>query len=118
MFKVAYYSSLCKLLEVLLLSYYIRGITVLYVLMFVLASYIHTLGYLLRHLPSKASPLVLLFLSLGLLLLCFLPLLGLLKALRLLSPIALTMLWLGFLLPALASALLTPIYLSSISLAS
>src|SRR6266566_8980976 len=92
--------------------------TVLYILVFVLASHIHTLGYLLGHLPSKASPLVLLFLSLGVLLLCFLPLLGLLGALRLLSPIALTILWLGFLLPALASTPLTPICLSSVSLAS
>src|SRR6266567_5120186 len=92
--------------------------TVLYVLVIVLASYIYTLGYLLRHLPSKASPLVLLFLSLGVLLLCFLPLLGLFRALRLLSPIVLTILWLGFLLPVLASALLTPICLSSVGLAS
>ena len=66
--------------------------TVLYVLVFILANYICTLGYLLGHLPSKASPLVLLFLSLGVLLLCFLPLLGLFGAFRLLSPMALTML--------------------------
>ena len=86
--------------------------------MIILASYIYTSGYLLGHLPSKASPLVLLFLSLGVLLLCFLPLLGLFGALKLLSPMALTMLWLRFLLPVLASVFLTPIYLFSISLAS
>src|SRR6266568_3698551 len=118
MLKVACYSFLCQLLEALLLGWYVRGITVLRVLVIVLASYIRTSGYLLGHLPSKASPLVLLFLSLGVLLLCFLPLLGLLKALRTLSPIVLTILWLWFLLPALASAPSTPIYLSSISLAS
>src|SRR6266567_9481671 len=103
MLKVAYYSSLYQLLEALLLSWYIRGMTVLHILVFILASYIYTLGYLLGHLPSKASPLVLLFLSLGVLLLCFLPLLGLLGAFKILSPMALTILWLGFLLPALAS---------------
>src|SRR6266567_1406695 len=92
--------------------------TVLCVLVFVLASYIYTLGYLLGHLPSKASPLVLLFLSLGVLLLYFLPLLGLLRALGLLSLMVLTMLWLRFLLPALASAPLTPMRLSSVGLAS
>src|SRR6266700_6214097 len=92
--------------------------TVLYILVIVLVSYICTSGYLLGHLPSKASPLVLLFLSLGVLPLCFLPLLGLLGALGLLSPIVLTMLWLGFLLPALASVPSTSIYLSSVSLAS
>src|SRR6266704_1358385 len=91
---------------------------VLYVLVFVLASHIYILGYLLRHLLSKASLLILLFLSLKVLSLCFLPLLGLLKALRLLSPMALTMLWLGFLLPALASTPLTFIYFSSVGLAS
>src|SRR6266581_9768078 len=91
---------------------------ILHVLVFILASHIYTLGYLLGHLPNKASPLVLLFLSLRVLLLCFLPLLGLLRALRLLSPIVLTMLWLGFLLPALASVPSTSIYLSSVSLAS
>ena len=90
--KVVCYSSLCQLLEALLLSWYIGGIIVLYVLVFVLASYICTLGYLLRHLPNKASLLVLLLLSLGVLLLYFLPLLGLFKALRFLPPIALTML--------------------------
>ena len=61
-------------------------------LVFILASYIYTLGYLLRHLPSKASLLDLLSLSLGVLLLCFLPLLGLLRALRFLLPMALTIL--------------------------
>jgi len=66
--------------------------TVLRVLVFVLASYIRTLGYLLGHLPSKASLLALLFLSLRVLPLCFLPLLGLLKALRSFPPMALTIL--------------------------
>ena len=118
MLKVVYYSFLCQLLKALFLGWYIRGITVLHVLVFVLASHIYTLGYLLRHLPNKASPLILLFLSLGVLLLYFLLLLGLLKALKLLSPIALTILWLRFLLPALASIPSTPICLSSVSLAS
>jgi hypothetical protein len=79
--KAAYYSSLYQLLEALLLSQYIRGIIVLYILVFVLASYIYILGYLLGPLPNKASLLVLLFLSLGVLLLCFLPLLSLFGAL-------------------------------------
>src|SRR6266571_4661514 len=92
--------------------------TVLRVFLIVLASHICTSGYLLGHLPSKASPLVLLLLSLGVLPLCFLPLLGLLGALRTLSPIVLTMLWLWFLLPALASAPSTPMRLSSVGLAS
>jgi hypothetical protein len=61
-------------------------------LVFVLASHIRTLGYLLGHLPSKASLLALLSLSLKVLLLYFLLLLGLLRALRYLPPIALTML--------------------------
>ena len=60
--------------------------------MFILASHIRTLGYLLEHLPSKASLLALLSLSLGVLLLCFLPLLGLLEALKFSPPTALTML--------------------------
>ena len=81
--------------------------------MFALASYIRTLGYLLGPLPSRASLLDLLFLSLGVLLLYFLFLLDLLGALRLLPPIALTKLRLGLPLPALAS-----ICLSSVSLAS
>src|SRR6266568_1294887 len=109
MLKVTCYNSLCQLIEILFLSWYIRGMTVLCVLVIVLASHIYTLSYLLGHLPSKASPLVLLFLSLGVLLLYFLLLLGLLRALRLLSPIALTILWLRFLLPALASIPSTPI---------
>src|SRR6266571_5688867 len=92
--------------------------TVLRVLLTVLASHIYTLGYLLGHLPNKASPLILLLLSLKVLLLYFLPLLGLFRALRTLSPIVLTMLWLWFLLLVLASTPLTPIYFSSISLAS
>src|SRR6266576_2677434 len=91
---------------------------VLRVLVFVLASYIRTLGYLLGPLPSKASLLDLLFLSLGVLLLYFLPLLGLFGALGLLPPTALTKLQLGFPLPALASAPLTPMRLSSVGLAS
>ena len=60
--------------------------------MFILASYIYTLSYLLGHLPNKASLLVLLFLSLEVFLLYFLPLLGLLKALKYLPPIVLTIL--------------------------
>jgi hypothetical protein len=91
---------------------------VLYILVFALASHIRTLGYLLGPLPSRASLLDLLFLSLEVLLLYFLPLLDLLGALRLLPPIALTKLRLGLPLPALASIPLTPIYLSSVSLAS
>ena len=87
-------------------------------LVFVLASHIRTSGYLLRPLPSKASLLDILFLSLGVLPLCFLPLLDLLGALGLLSPMALTKLQLGLPLPALASVPSTPICLSSVSLAS
>jgi len=92
--------------------------TVLRVLLIVLASHIRTSDYLLGHLPSKASPLVLLLLSLKVLLLCFLPLLGLFRALKTLSPMALTMLWLWFLLPTLVSAPLTPMCFSSVGLAS
>ena len=76
-----YYSSLCQLLKVLLLGWCVRGITVLRILVSVLASYIYILGYLLGYLPSRANLLVLLFLFLGVLLLYFLPLLGLLRAL-------------------------------------
>ena len=86
--------------------------------MSILASYIYTLGYLLGYPPSKANLLVLLFLSLRVLLLYFLLLLGPLKALKYLPPIVLTMLWLGILLPKSDSIPLTPIYLSSVSLAS
>ena len=43
------------------------------ILVFILASHIYTPGYLLEYLPSKASLLDLLFLSLGVSLLCFLP---------------------------------------------
>ena len=60
--------------------------------MFILASYIRTLGYLLEYLPSRASLLALLFLSLEVLLLYFLPLLGLFRALKFLPPMALTIL--------------------------
>ena len=67
--------------------------------MSILASYIYILGYLLEYLPSRASLLVLLFLFLKVLLLYFLPLLGLLRALKYLPPMALTILRLGFLLP-------------------
>jgi len=84
----------------------------------ILASYIRILGYLLGHLPSRANLLVLLFLFLRVLLLYFLPLLGLLRALRYLPPIVLTILRLMFLLPKLVSIPLTPIHLSSISLTS
>jgi hypothetical protein len=116
--RVVCYSFLCQLLKALLLSWSIRGMTILYVLVFVLASHICTSGYLLRYLPNKTSLLVLLLLSLGVLLLYFLPLLGLFKTLRLLPLIVLTMLQLRFLLPALPSTPLTPIYLFSISLAN
>ena len=64
--------------------------------MSILANYIYILGYLLEHLPSRASLLVLLFLFLRVLLLYFLPLLGLLRALRYLLPIVLTILRLRF----------------------
>ena len=94
------------------------GIIVLRILVSILASYICTLGYLLKYLPSKANLLVLLFLSLKVLLLYFLPLLDLLRALRYLPPIVLTILQLRFLLPKLASISLTPIYLSNVSLTS
>jgi hypothetical protein len=60
--------------------------------MSVLASYIRILGYLLEYLPSRANLLVLLFLFLRVLLLYFLLLLGLLRALRYLPPIVLTIL--------------------------
>ena len=86
--------------------------------MSILASYIYTLGYLLGHLLSKANLLVLLFLSLRMLLLYFLPLLGPFRAFKYLPPMALTMLWLGILLPKSDSIPLTPIYLFSVSLAS
>jgi hypothetical protein len=85
---------------------------------FVLASYIYILGYLLGHLPSRANLLTLLLLFLGVLLSYFPPLLGLFGALRFLPPMVLTMLWLRFLLPVSASVLLTPICLSSVGLAS
>ena len=118
MLRVVSYSSLCQLLRVLLLSQCVRGIIVLRVLVSILAIYIYILGYLLGYLPSRASLLVLLFLFLRVLLLYFLPLLGLLRALECLPPIAQTMLQLRFLLPQLASVPLTPIYLSNIGLAS
>ena len=86
--------------------------------MSVLASYICILGYLLGRLPSRASLLVLLLLFLRVLLLYFLPLLGLLRALVYLPPIVLTMLWLEFLLPKIASKPLIPMRLSSVNLAS
>jgi len=116
--RAVYYSFLCRLLRALLLGWCVRGIIVLYILVSVLASYIYILGYLLGRLPSRASLLILLFLFLGVLLLYFLPLLGLLGALKCLPPIALTMLWLRLLLPKLASAPLTSIRLSSASLTS
>ena len=86
--------------------------------MSVLASYIYILGYLLGHLPSRANLLVLLFLFLKVLLLYFLLLLGLLRALRYLPPIVLIVLQLRFLSPKLASIPLTLISLSSILLGS
>jgi len=90
----------------------------LHILVSVLASYIYILGYLLGRLPSRANLLVLLFLFLKVLLLYFPPLLGLLRALRYLPPIALIILRLRFLLLRLASVPLTSIYLSSVSLTS
>src|SRR6266576_6430651 len=111
MLRVVYYSFLYQLLRALLFNQCIRGITVLYVLVSVLASHIYTLSYPLGHPPSKANLLVLLFLSLRVLLLYFLPLLGPLGALRYLPPMALTMLWLRILLDSIP---LTLIYLSSI----
>jgi len=109
MLRAVYYSSLCQLLRALLLSLCVGGIIVLRILVSVLASYIRILGYLLGYLPSRANLLVLLFLFLEVLLLYFLPLLGLLGALRYLPPIALTMLQPRFLLPKIASMPLTPI---------
>ena len=113
-----YYSSLCQLLRALLLGWCVGGIAVLYILVSVLASYIYILGYLIERLPSRANLLVLLFLFLRVLPLCFLPLLGLFGALGYLPPMALTILQLGFLLPRLASVPLTPIRLSSVGLTS
>ena len=115
MLRVVYYSFLCQLLRVLLLSWCVRGIIVLRVLVSILASYIYILGYLLGRLPSRANLLILLFLFLEVLLLYFLPLLGLLRALKYLPPMALTMLWLRLLLPKSASIPSTPIHLSSAS---
>jgi hypothetical protein len=60
--------------------------------MSVLASYLYILGYLLGRLPNRANLLALLFLFLKVLLLYFLPLLGLFRALKYLPPIVLTML--------------------------
>ena len=90
--------------------------TILYILVFVLASNIYTLGYLLGHLPNKASLLNLLFLSLKILLLYFLPLLGLFKAFRLLSPMALTILQLKLLLFMSAFTPLIFIHFSNVGL--
>jgi hypothetical protein len=59
---------------------------------FILASHIYILGYLLEYLLSEASLLDLLSLSLRVLLLYSLPLLGLFKALRFLPPTALAIL--------------------------
>jgi len=112
--RVVYYSFLCQLLRALLLGRCVRGITVLRVLVSILASHIRTLGYLLGYLPSKANLLVLLFLSLRVLPLYFLPLLGPLGALGYLPPMALPMLRLGFPLPEPASVPSTPIRLSSV----
>jgi len=114
MLKVVYYSFLCQLLRALLLSRCVRGITVLRILVSVLASHIRTLGYPLGHPPSEANLLVLLFLSLKVLPLYFLPLLGPLGALRYLPPMALPILRLGFPLPKSTSVPLTPIRLSSV----
>src|ERR1700733_14921025 len=95
-----------------------KGYNSITYLVSILASYIYILSYLLKYLPSRANLLVLLFLFLKVLLLYFLPLLGLIRALKYLPPIALTMLQLRFLLPKSASISLTSIYLFSISLTS
>ena len=92
MLRAVYYSFLYQLLRALPLSWCVRGRAVLYTLVSVLAIHIYILGYLLGHLPSKASLLDLLSLSLGVLLLYFLPLLGLFRTLGFLPPIVLTML--------------------------
>ena len=113
-----YYNSLCQLLAALLFSWYVGGMPVLCVLVFALASHICTLDYLLGPLPSKASFLDLLFLFLEVLLLCFLSLLDLFRAFGLLPPIVLTKLQLRLSLPALVSAFLTPMCLSSVGLAN
>src|SRR6266567_9216611 len=109
-----YYSSLYQLLKALLLGWYVGGMPGRHALVFVLASHIRTSGYLLGHLPSEASLLDLLSLSLGVLPLCFLPLLGLLGALRFLPPTALAILWLGYLLSMTVSIPLSPIRLASV----
>jgi hypothetical protein len=70
----------------------VKGITVLYILVSILANYIYILNYLLRHLLSRTNFLILLLLFLGVLLLYFPPLLGLFRALKYLPPIILTML--------------------------
>jgi hypothetical protein len=111
MLRVVYYSFLYQLLRVLLLNWCVRGIIVLRILVSVLASHIRTLGYPLGHPPSKANLLVLLFLSLKVLPLYFLPLLGPLGALRYLPPMALTMLRLEILLPKSDSIPSTPMRL-------
>ena len=111
-------SFLYQLLRVLLLSQCVRGIIVLHVLVSILASYIYILSYLLGYLPNRANLLVLLFLFLRVLLLYFLLLLGLFRALRYLLPIVLTILQLMFLFSKLASIPLTSIRFSSISLTS
>jgi len=100
----------------LLFSWYIKGITVLYVLVSILTSHICILGYLLKPPLNRANLLILLFLFLKVLLLYFLPLLGLFKAFKYLLPIVLTMLQFGFLLPKLAFMPLTFMRLSSIIL--
>ncbi len=116
MLKAMYYNSLYRLLKSLLFSQYIKGIIILHVLVFVLASHICILGYPLGPLPNKASLLILLFLSLKMLLLYFILLLSLFKAFGLLLRIILTMLQLGFLLLASTFAFLAPIHLSNIGL--
>src|SRR6266702_4114025 len=118
MLRAVYYSFLCQLLRALFLDWCVRGITVLRVLVSVLASHICTSGYLLGHPPNKANLLVLLFLSLKVLPLYFLPLLGPLGALRYLPPMALTILQLRILLPKSDSVPSTPIYLFSVNPAS
>ena len=83
--------------------------------MSVLASHIYILGYLLKRLLSKASLLVLLFLFLKVLLLYFLPLLGLFKALKCLPPIVLIMLHVTDLISRIVQVLRGDLYWVKIS---
>src|SRR6266702_2018163 len=87
-------------------------------LVFIWANHIDTSGYLLGHLPSKASLLALLSLFLKVLPLYFLFLLGLFKALKFSPLIVLAILWLRYLLSTTVFTLSTPIYFTNIYLAN